>query len=189
MATWNLTVDGVTLRVTVTRKRVKNVNARLRGSRLPVSAPHAMGDDELEPILHQLASRLVRRSRAADLNREGELLERARRVAARFEQPLEVTDVRLVTSASHRWGSYSARTGVVRLHAALARMPPWVLDAALAHELAHAVHPDHSEAFWRLLRRVCPETDRARAFLEGVAWTARGWEELPAVERSLLAEL
>jgi len=38
------------------------------------------------------------------------------------------------------------------------------------------------------LRRVCPETDRANAFLDGVTWTARRWERLPRVERALLSE-
>ena len=78
-------------------------------------------------------------------------------------------------------------TGAVRLHAALREMPRWVLTAVLAHELAHAFHPDHSDAFWSLLRRVCPDADRSRAFLTGVSWLARRWDEIPPVERALLA--
>jgi len=40
--------------------------------------------------------------------------------------------------------------------------------------------------FWALLRRVCPETDRAQAFLSGVGWLGRRWRSLPPVERALL---
>ena len=61
-------------------------------------------------------------------------------------------------------------------------MPRWVLEAVVAHELAHAIHPDHSPAFWELLHSVCPETERAMAFLEGVEWLAGNWEDISPVE-------
>jgi hypothetical protein len=38
-----------------------------------------------------------------------------------------------------------------------------------------------------MLRQVCPESERARAFLHGVTWVAGRWESLPAVERGQLA--
>ena len=67
-------------------------------------------------------------------------------------------------------------------------MPRWVLEAVLAHELAHVAYTDHSPAFWKHLSHVCPSWERARGFLEGVSWLAGQWEELPPVERALLAE-
>ena len=181
-----LEVDGVTLELRVVRKRVKNINARLRGKTLLVSAPHRISAGELEEAILQLARRLVRRRRARVVNFDGGAEAIARKVAARFPDPPEVAEVRFVTNQRSRWGSYSARTGIVRLSAALRQMPPWVLEAVVAHELAHTVHLDHSSAFWELVRSVCPKTDRARAFLEGVSWLASSWEELPPVERSQL---
>ena len=182
-----LVVDGVALDLRVVRKRVKNINARLRGTTLSVSAPHRVSKTELEETIRQLARRLVRRSRADAVNHGRPAAEIARRVAARFPDPPEVADVRFVTNQTARWGSYSLQTGIVRLNAALRLMPPWVLEAVVAHELAHAFHPDHSPAFWELARLVCPKTDRARAFLEGVSWLASSWDDLPPVERSQLA--
>jgi predicted metal-dependent hydrolase len=181
-----LLVDGLTLELRVTRKKVKNVNARLVGSQLRVSAPARISDDELDGIVETLARRLVRRVRAREINGEDDALELARRVAARFPTKPEITAARFSTRQRSRWGSYSGRTGTVHLNAALRKMPWWVLEAVVAHELAHTVHADHSEAFWELLRGVCPETDRARAFLEGVSWLGGAWETLPPVERSLL---
>jgi predicted metal-dependent hydrolase len=75
----------------------------------------------------------------------------------------------------------------MRLNAVLKVMPPWVLEAVVAHELAHSFHPDHSPAFWNLVRSVCRHTDRANAFLEGVGWLASSWEGLEPAERSQLA--
>ncbi len=182
----SLEIDGVTLQLKVVRKRVKNINARLNGSKLSISAPHRVPTEELEESIVELARKLVRRSRADAVNADGGAEAIARKVARRFPDPPEVTEVRFVTNQNSQWGSYSAQTGIVRLNAALRQMPPWVLEAVVAHELAHTVHLDHSPAFWDLVRSVCPKTDRARAFLEGVRWLAAAWDDLPPVERSQL---
>jgi len=180
-------VDGVALELKVVRKRVKNINARLHGRTLSVSAPHRVSVRELEEAILELARKLIRRSRADALNADGGAQEIARKVAARFPYPPQVTEVRFVTNQSSQWGSYSLQTGIVRLNAALRQMPPWVLEAVVAHELAHTFCPDHSPEFWELARSVCPKTDRACAFLEGVSWLAAAWDDLPPVERSQLS--
>jgi predicted metal-dependent hydrolase len=180
-------VDGVTLQLVIERKRVKHINARLRGATLSVSAPHHAPQRVLDDVIPDLARRLVRRVRARQVNGEEDALALARRVAARFPQPPEVAAVLFVTTQEARWGSYSPASHTIRLNAALREMPRWVLEAVVAHELAHVVHHDHSPAFWALLRRVYPETDRAEAFLDGVSWLGGRWERLPPVERSLLA--
>jgi predicted metal-dependent hydrolase len=184
-----ITLSGVTLTLELERKRVKNVNARLRGTTLSVSAPPGLPERELLPIVTALAGRLVRRVHARKVNSEHALDDIVKRVAARFPAPPKVTSVAYTVGQSSRWGSYSATTGTVRLNAALRHMPAWVLEAVVAHELAHAVHLDHSPAFWALLRRVCPDTDRSRAFLSGVTWVARAWPRLEPADRiGLVAE-
>lgn len=185
-ATRTLEVDGVALELKVVRKRVKNINARLHGRTLSVSAPHRVTARELEETILELARKLVRRSHADALNANGGATGIARKVAARFPDPPEVVEVRFVTNQTSQWGSYSVQTGIVRLNAALRQMPPWVLEAVVAHELAHTFYLDHSPQFWKLVRSVCPKTDRARAFLEGVSWLAAAWNDLPPVERSQL---
>jgi predicted metal-dependent hydrolase len=145
-----------------------------------------MPRSELDHHILELARRLLRRVRARVLSSSAEGLDLARRVASRFPEPPDVRELRFSTTQRARWGSYSLRTGVIRIHAALRLMPRWVLEAVVAHELAHAFHPGHGPAFWRLLNRVCPETERARAFLAGVSWLAASWESLPPVERAQL---
>lgn len=181
-----ITVDGVTLGLRVERKAVKHINARLRDGLLLVSAPHRLSQQALEQAIPDLARRLMRRVRARQINAEEDALALAARVAARFPQPVAVERVLFVTSQEARWGSYSPATRSIRLNAALREMPAWVLEAVVAHELAHVLHPDHSPQFWELLRGVAPETERAEAFLAGVVWLARRWDDLPPVERSIL---
>jgi len=182
----SLTVDGVNLELRVTRKKVKNINVRLVGNELRVSAPPWVSRSDLDEAIVALARRMVRRKRAREVNGSHDALELACNVARRFPNRPEIVAARFSTQQNARWGSYSTRTRTIRLNAALRQMPAWVLEAVVAHELAHIDHPDHSAAFWDLLHRVCPETDRARAFLEGVSWLGRAWKKLPPVEQSLL---
>lgn len=181
-----ITVDGVTLTLLVERKRVKNINARLRDATLSVSAPLNTPQATLDQAIPDLARRLVRRVRARQINAEDDALALAHRLAARFPTRPEVAQVQFVTTQEARWGSYSSGTRTIRLNAALREMPRWVLEAVVAHELAHVFHHDHGAEFWKLLRRVYPEVDHADAFLAGVSWLGRRWESLPPIERALL---
>jgi predicted metal-dependent hydrolase len=63
-----------------------------------------------------------------------------------------------------RWGSCSA-TGSLNFSWRLIMAPPFVLDYLAAHEVAHLEYLDHSDRFWALARRLCPETDRAEGWL------------------------
>lgn len=181
-------VDGATLTLNVERKRVKNVNARLRGSVLHISAPPGMTSKELEAAAFDLARRLLRREHARQANAEEDALALATKVARCFPELPSVERVMFVANQRSRWGSYSQKTRTIRLNAALRTMPRWVLEAVVAHELAHAIHPDHSPEFWKLLRSVCPDTDRAQAFLSGVGWLGANWQSLPDVELQILTE-
>ena len=186
-ASTKLDVDGMTLNLVVVRKRVKNINARLNGSTLAVSAPHRVSRREVHEAAVELGRRLLRRARADAVNGDDSGRIIAHKVAAKFPVPPRVTEVRFSTNQTSQWGSYSPRTGVIRLNAVLKVMPPWVLEAVVAHELAHSIHLDHSPAFWRLVRSVCRHSDRANAFLDGVRWMATSWNDLQPAERSQLA--
>ena len=184
-----ITVDGVTLTLLVERKRVKNINARLRESTLSVSVPLHTPQSTLDQVLPDLARRLVRRVRARQVNAEEDALALAHKVAACFPNRPAVARVEFVTTQQARWGSYSSATRTIRLNAALREMPRWVLEAVVAHELAHVTHHNHGPGFWKLLRSVYPDTDRADAFLAGVSWLGQRWEGLPPVERALLTRV
>ena len=84
------------------------------------------------------------------------------------------TSVRWVSNQNSRWGSATPADGSIRLSDKLRPMPQWVIDYVLLHELAHLLVAGHNASFWRLLEAY-PETARAKAFLEGVAFaTSRG---------------
>lgn len=140
-------VDDETFALSVARKRVKNVNARLRGSTVFVSAPHHLLDKDLKPLVEKLATKLIRRAHTQRINEEEDALALAGKVSRRFPEPPEIRRVMFVTNQRSRWGSYSGKTRTIRLNAALRHMPKWVLEAVIAHELAHVAQPNHSQQF------------------------------------------
>lgn len=86
----------------------------------------------------------------------------SRRYAARLGVPIRRITVRDQTT---RWGSCST-TGALSYSWRLVFAPPHVLDYLAAHEVAHLVEMNHSVKFWRLVERLYPGIDRAKAWLD-----------------------
>jgi hypothetical protein len=61
--------------------------------------------------------------------------------------------------------------GHIRISDRIREWPDWVIDYVVAHELAHRLFPNHSAEFWATLVRAYPLTERARGFIEGVAFS------------------
>ena len=67
-------------------------------------------------------------------------------------------------SQSTRWGSCST-TGRLNFNWRLVLAPPFVLDYVAAHEVAHLVEMNHSDAFWRVVEKTLPDMERGREWL------------------------
>jgi predicted metal-dependent hydrolase len=63
-----------------------------------------------------------------------------------------------------RWGS-CGRDGHICLNWRLVRMPEWVRDYVMVHELMHLRQLDHSPAYWKLVASAVPEYQAARRWL------------------------
>jgi predicted metal-dependent hydrolase len=70
-----------------------------------------------------------------------------------------------VRSQRTRWGSCSARA-VISLNWRLVQTPDFVRDYIILHELAHLRHLNHSQRYWAEVRRICPDYERAEAWLK-----------------------
>ena len=60
-----------------------------------------------------------------------------------------------VSQARGRWGSCN-RSGIIRLNWRLMQASPAEIDYVVAHELAHLVHMNHSQAFWNTVEQIHP---------------------------------
>jgi predicted metal-dependent hydrolase len=165
------------------------IAARLK--RLPEAAPFAHGIEvPLRGVPHRIVHRRGERGtvwteadadgnglicvagEAAHVNRRiGDFLKReAQRdldaASRRYADALDVAIKRIsVRDQSSRWGSCS-NTGVLSFSWRLIFAPPFVLDYLAAHEVSHLVELNHSPRFWRLVKRLYPNVERAKVWLD-----------------------
>jgi predicted metal-dependent hydrolase len=70
-----------------------------------------------------------------------------------------------IRDQSSRWGSCTS-AGSLSFSWRLILAPSYVLDYLAAHEVAHLVEMNHSARFWRVVGRICPQTERAKTWLD-----------------------
>jgi len=87
---------------------------------------------------------------------------------------VKVKDIKL-RSQSSRWGSCSS-TGSINYNWRLILAPSFVLDYVAAHEVAHLVEMNHSDAFWNTVKRTLPDMERGRAWLKAHGRELMAWE-------------
>jgi predicted metal-dependent hydrolase len=75
-----------------------------------------------------------------------------------------------VRNQKSRWGSCS-RAAHICLNWRLIRMPDFVRDYVMLHELMHLKRMDHSPRFWKLVSKACPDYEAARRWLRAHART------------------
>lgn len=151
---------------------------------IPASFTQAQEREWVRRMLDKLRKQGERRAQGTGRRRpsgDAELAAHAAELSAKYLGGRSVpTSVRWVSNQNSRWGSATPADGSIRLSDKLKPMPQWVIDYVLLHELAHLLVAGHNAAFWRLLEAY-PETQRAKAFLEGVAFaTSRGLGTEPA---------
>lgn len=177
-----MTADGAPVEVRRSARRRRTVAAFWENGTAVVAIPAHFSAAQEREWVHRMLEKLrlqgSRGSRAAGKRRPGndaELAAHAGVLSARYLGGRAVpTSVRWVTNQNSRWGSATPSEGTIRLSHKLQPMPQWVIDYVLLHELAHLLVAAHNASFWRLLEAY-PETERAKAFLEGVSFaTGRG---------------
>ncbi|HEY4142859.1 MAG TPA: SprT family zinc-dependent metalloprotease [Pseudolabrys sp.] len=120
------------------------------------SGSHLLCVAGAEPHVPRRVRDFLKREAKADLDAA------SRKAAAALGVTVKRVAIRDQTS---RWGSCST-TGVLSYSWRLILAPPFVLDYLAAHEVAHLVEMNHSRAFWRVVRRICPDMDRAKTWLD-----------------------
>ncbi|MCI2241439.1 M48 family metallopeptidase [Adlercreutzia faecimuris] len=175
-----LVVDG--LEVALTRKRVKNVNLRVRpDGTVAVSAPPRTSDAFVSAFVREKRPWIEARRR--DLAASP----RARAAAATPEEVAEwravveacvpaliaawepIMGVRAGTVAyrnmTSRWGSCQPSTGRICINVRLALYPPECLEYVVVHELCHLIERGHGPRFQAAMDRLMPDWRARRAKL------------------------
>jgi hypothetical protein len=148
-------------------RRKKTGTAHWSGSRIIVQIPANVRGKDRTLFVDELVERLLTQ-RPQVAAGDGMLEERARLLAAQYNDGVEPVSVRWVTNQQARWASCSPGTKEIRVSSRLRQCPEWVIDAVLVHELAHLQVADHSPAFYEIANRH-PRQDDSELYLEGYA--------------------
>jgi predicted metal-dependent hydrolase len=154
------------IRIVASRRRRRTVSASLRSGILEVHVPHGMSNSEQlrwAEVMRARIERQLERARPTDAKLEA----RAHAINRRyFGGRLQWNSIAWADQG-RRWGSCSYMVGVIRISERAVRLPEFILDYLLVHELAHLEHADHGPAFWELVHRF-PFTERARGYLMAI---------------------
>lgn len=185
------TDDGAPVVVRRSARRRRTVAAFWEDGKAVVAIPASFTQSQEREWVRRMLAKLKKQGeRQAGAGRrrpstDQALAEHAERLSQTYLGGRAVpTSVRWVSNQNSRWGSATPADGTIRLSNKLQHMPQWVIDYVLVHELAHLLVAGHNAEFWQLVEAY-PETHRAKAFLEGVAFaTSRGLPEGPGSENS-----
>jgi predicted metal-dependent hydrolase len=102
--------------------------------------------------LHQLLWRAIA---ASELPRIRQLVQTIN--DATYGVPVKQVKLQFATT---QWGSCSPK-GVIMINAALLFLPPRLLKYVIIHELAHRIHANHSDTYWKTVERSMPGYETA----------------------------
>lgn len=148
-------------------RRFKTVSSRVTGGVFVVRAPAHLSDEELEPIVNKLLTRLKKQKQKEGLD-NGDLDRWARQLNRQyFGGKLKWRSIRWVTNQNTRLGSCTPTNGTIRISHRVAGMPLFVRKYVVVHELAHLKEPNHGPKFWKWVDKY-PKTERARGYLMAI---------------------
>lgn len=168
------------LAYTLTRKRVKNLNLRVRAGgeimvSLPLRCPVRQADDFVREksgwILDAVRRREARQAEPLPpVSREecARLLGEALRRVYPLVRPYGVAVPELkLRPLKSQWGNCHWAQGYITLNTALARCPEELRDYVALHELVHFLHHDHGPGFYARMDALMPDWRRRRKALKG----------------------
>lgn len=173
------TAGGV--RYTLTRRRVKNINLRVRADgTVAASAAPRVPAAVVDAFVAQRAGwvRGAQQRAAADAAAWDALPDKAQALRQitllcetyyplfREDCPGKKLPKIAVREMRTRWGSCSLKTGTLAFSRRLLGTPLAAQEYVVVHEFCHFAHPDHSPAFWAAVARVLPDYKRRRALLK-----------------------
>jgi predicted metal-dependent hydrolase len=149
-------------------RRRRTISARLVGERLILQVPAGLSASEERSWAEKLGGKILAARRRRELNADGDLMARAQELNRRyFGGTLQIAEIRYVTNQQQRLGSCTPSDRTIRIADRVAKLPAWVRDAVIVHELAHLVEGNHSARFWKLANRY-KLMERARGYLMAI---------------------
>ena len=162
--------DLTKVEVKRSKRAKRNVTAYRDNDKTVVTVPTRMAKRDIDAYVAELVNRLDDRDERS--SSQASLEQRARELSRKylgqdlFETHKVPVKIRWVTNQNSRWGSCTPDEGSIRLSHRMQRMPSYVIDSVIVHELVHLLVTDHSPAFYELMNKF-PQHEKAKAYLDG----------------------
>jgi predicted metal-dependent hydrolase len=165
--------ETLKLTVEVDSRLRKFARWSLRGELVHIRVPKNTTPKEIEELISNITTRVIRQRKRANRRIDTNLMQRAATLNEQyFSGELSWHSIRWVNNMEHRLGSCTtggSTDGDIRISERIRLWPEYVVDYILAHEICHRKYPNHSAEFWEYLSRY-PFTAKALGFLEGIAY-------------------
>lgn len=182
--TRKLTCQGRELEYELTRKKVKNINLRIKpDGKVYVSANKAVPVKYLDEFvaskqefIFQALDKFEARKKEVippkvEVSREviqATFEEISREIYPLF-QPYGVKYPQIkIRKMTSRWGSCHYNKGTIILNTRLIEAPRESIEYVILHEFAHFIHPNHSRQFYGLVESLMPDWKVRKAGLEHI---------------------
>ncbi len=146
-------------------RRKRTVSAKLVDGVMEALAPANISKADLDKVIENLKRRIENKKKKAEINRDSQLPRRAEELNKKyFKGQLRFNRIEYSVIQRKRFGTCELRNGTIYINECLRKMPQWVEDYVIIHELTHLVCPGHDRRFWQLVRRY-PKAERAIGYL------------------------
>ncbi len=145
-------------------RRKNTVEAKFVKEKLLIYLPASMSESDEKKWVDKMITWGERYKKRKELNNNDKLLERSRKLNKKYFNGNLEFSIKFVTNQKNRFGSCTIRTKSIRISDRLAKMPQWVQDYVIIHELAHILYPNHSKKFWEKVNQY-KYAERARGYL------------------------
>jgi len=155
----------LSVKIIRSKKRRKTVSAKIVGDELFVYLPTGISEEEEKRWVGKMKKWAEDHKKKEELNDSTNLKKVAEKINREYlNGKANLNSIEYVSNQKRIFGSCSVKSRHIRLSDRLAKMPDWVRDYVILHELTHLLYPDHSKSFWRLVNQY-RFTERARGYL------------------------
>lgn len=154
-------------------KRKRTASARVEDGVLLVRVPVGLPESRIKSLVEKFKKSIKAKRKFPSLGRQMWLLKRAEGLNQKYFGGKLRFGIKWSGNQTKIFGSCTSKRKTIRISSRLAKVPKWVLDYVLVHELAHLAEPNHSKTFWRLVNQY-ELTERARGYLMGIGFKEGG---------------
>jgi hypothetical protein len=146
------------------KRRKNTVEAKFVKEKLLIYLPASMSESDEKKWVDKMITWGERYKKQKTLDTNTQLIERSKKLNKKYFNGNLEFSIKFVTNQKNRFGSCTIRTKSIRISDRLAKMPQWVQDYVIIHELAHILYPNHSKKFWEKVNQY-KYAERARGYL------------------------